>query len=135
MRDKALFAGSALALSALLFWIWPAVTIDLEAGGQLFARGPFLIPVLAVILSARGVGLTRKLVFAGISLASLIAADVVAGLAGIQAVAAGCGVDVGYAESVLATVYLAFRRGFPLAVLLVFVGREPERLWCRSTGC
>lgn len=134
MREKAVFAASAIALSVVLFWAWPAITVPLETGGELFARGPFLIPVIAAIAVAQGAPWRRRALHVGAAVGIFALIDVVAALLGLPAIAAGCSAtDPGYSGTIGAIVYQALRRGFPLAVLIAFIGTEPSVLWTPPT--
>ena len=125
-RDLTLFLGSVLlwsvALSAIA-WSMPR-TRGFNPHDALI-----VIPVAAVILSARGASWRRRLLYAGLVLGVFVAVDIAFLSSGLMGYAFA-GLSTGDPKaSVMAVTYLFFAQGFPFVVLLIFAGRNPSVLW------
>jgi len=124
-RDLALFMGSvlgfAVALSAIA-WLLPRV--DYNPSDALGVIG-----VASVILSARGASWPRRLLYSGIVIAGFILVDASFLISGLMHYAFAGLAALNPGPSVLAITFVIFAQVFPLAVLVVFVGRDPSVLW------
>jgi len=131
MRDKLLFGVACAAVSFALFRLlsdayfrgWPV------SG---YHTGEFAI-VLAVMLSAIGVGWRRKLGFLAVTLAGIVAIEWFARAAGIAALAASdpSSGTVAFSSNIW---YFSLTPAFPIVMLALFVGRNPAVLWTRERG-
>ena len=144
MRNKLAFAALVLVVSAALFVVWPTVSATYAAllaplagssGGPLDVTRQvnfkFLIPALAVIVSAFGVSWRRRLLFALGLVGGFVAFDVLVLVSGVDKLLVTVpdlhGALLGSALTVL--VYHTFNFAFPIAVVLVFTDGKPSRLW------
>jgi hypothetical protein len=90
-----------------------------------------VIPVVAVILSARGATWRRRLLCAGLVLGVFLLVDFVFLASGLMHWAFAGLSELELVPSVLAVVYMFFAQAFPFVVLLMFAGRNPAMLWTR----
>lgn len=128
MRDKVVFGVSAVLISIALYvplW-WARST-----GARITAYDTgFVVPVLALMLAARGFGWPRKAAFLAGTVVGFLLIETLASVTGVGGVAAAA--PGSSAESVafaLGTLYVALVVAFPLSMLALFVGRRPTRLW------
>lgn len=119
-RDIAIFVGLVAVFSTAIAF----VARDLLTENALFA-----VAVASVILAARGAEWKRKLPYAAIALGGLVASEQLTVVLGLGEYMGGFGVEA--AATALGVAYIAFTLTFPLAVLLLFVGRDPSVLWSR----
>jgi hypothetical protein len=134
MREKATFVGLALIVTVGLFALWPLIVVGLPNGAYVFAEGLFLIPVLAVMLVARGYDWRRKAMHVAVALVGFGLVDLVAAISGAQAVAgAGEGFGSGVAASIVTVFYHTFKLVWPFVVLVHFVDGRPQLLWERAS--
>ncbi len=92
----------------------------------------YLVPALAVIIAARGAAPGRKAAFALGSLAILMLVDLAAAAGGLQAAAVVASADLAQASATglgAAIVYHVLSIGFPVVVVVAFVGRRASMLW------
>lgn len=126
-RDVAIFVGSALAYSvllALLAWSLPRL-LSYKPSDSLI-----VIAAASIILAARGAPYRRKLAHAGVLLGGFVVLDFALTASGFIAwVARGYVVDP--VPTVIGVVYEVFSYGFPLVVLVLFVGRDVSVLWAK----
>ena len=116
MRDRVVFGTTAVLLSLALFAALRSVTARIPGDLYAYAEGLFVIPVLAMILAARGWELRRRVGFAVAIIGGLLVGHVLASIGGIQAVAAqGENFGAGVWPSLLTVAYHTFRLTFPLA--------------------
>ena len=129
-RSRVRFALLTLAITVILFAASPLVVFSLGRGRHVFLGGQYLVPVLAVIAAAAGVGWKRKARYLVIALAGFGVLDALFALTGVQQTA-WSGVQWGASAwaSTATLAYQAFRIAYPMTVLLVFVGGKPERVW------
>lgn len=118
-RDVTIFVGSVLAYSLLL----SAVTPDR------LANSLFAVTVTSVIFAARGCSWKRKLVYAGAAFGGVVLFDRAFFLLGLDARLYAFGAEL--AATTFGLLYLVFTVAYPLAVLLLFVGRDPSVLWVK----
>jgi hypothetical protein len=126
-RDVSIFVGSAIAYSiglSLLAWSLP----------RLFGYKPsdslIVISVASAILAARGAPYRRKLLYAGVVLGGFVLVDFALTASGFLGWVAG-GYGVGVVRTAIGVLYDVFAYGFPLVVLVVFVGRDVSVLWVK----
>lgn len=111
-----------------LFWVLgglPAVDADVR-------QTMFVAPILSAMLASRGFPWRRKVVYSAITVGIYGLVSIVAQLAGVyEALDAGAGVVTSplYLPILL---YVAFVATFPLAMLVLFVGRNPQHLWSKA---
>ena len=122
----AAFVALSVVLAALL---WAARdTIGLYAPN----RGLLPVSAVSAMLASRGFTWKRKLTYAGLTLGIYILFGALAAATGLHARAAYELNNSGPFPSALTMVYLAFLMAFPLAMLVLFVGRRPSSLWVRT---
>jgi hypothetical protein len=148
MRPKYLFALRLVLFAVLLSILWPLVSAvyvkilsaTVEGLRSTFGAGPiditkekysyFLVPVFSLIAAASGVALKRKLIFGSLALAVRLALDAVNMASGLSDIGEG---GVGFGDGILASsstiVYQASLWALPLALILIFLQNDPERLW------
>jgi len=128
MRDKLLFGALCAAASFVLF---KALSAAYFRGWPVsgYHTGEFSI-VLAVMLSALGVGWRRKLGFAAVTFGGIVAIEWFARAAGIAALAASDPTSgtVAFNSNIW---YFTLTPAFPIVMLALFVGRNPAVLWTR----
>jgi hypothetical protein len=130
MHDRLRFGLAALAISIALFvglaWLNDRGVAGLEPLG-------FLVPVVAVMLSARGATLSRRLAWSGGSV--LLLAVVVAG-AQVLGIAPTRSSNPEYQASIVRSLgtglYSWVVLIYPLVVLVLFTGRRPSMLWSQA---
>lgn len=126
-REPLIFAATFLVYSAVLGWLFWSSTSYL--GEYSLERALLAVPVVSVMLAARGYVWKRKLVYAAMTVAVYVLARSVARVTGLDAFAAQELNTVGGFPSIGTMLYLAFLSAFPLAMLVLFVGRTPTLLW------
>lgn len=126
--DVSVFVGSVIAYSVLLsavVWSLPGLR------GVFYPHNSLIvIPVVSVILSARGVPWRRRLSYAGAILGTFLVIDYLFTSSGLAAYAWQF-LGVGLVATALGVFYMVFAQAFPLGVLLLFAGRDPSILWVR----
>jgi hypothetical protein len=133
MRDKALFGASCFAVSLALFGaVWGLTAAHLYVPRFL----GFLIPAIAVIVCALGVSWRRKAITLVILLAAFTAFDLASAASGLQALATHPVATTSWMSAVslvMALLYALVPLVFPIAAVVLFVGRDPQVLWA-GTG-
>jgi len=128
MRDKALFVGASIVVSVALFALiaW-AVTLHVYVPAEV----GYLVPAVAVMACALGVGWRRKATSIALTVGGFTLFDAVTRATGLQSIASrplagrlGEQATVG-----LALIYALVPLVYPLAALVLFVGRRPSVLW------
>jgi len=133
MRDKLVFGAVAIAVSAGLYL---ALTSMSTNGVVLsFNRVSLLIPACAIMVAAQGVSWRRRMAFASVTLVGCLLIEALPALAGLP-VFGDRVLSPDASQFQLATVfaYTTLRVVFPVAALVVFVGRRPAVLWTRSSA-
>lgn len=129
-RDVALFAGSVLLYAILLSAIaWGLPRTHYNPSDALIA-----IPVASVILSARGASWRRRLLYAGLVIGIFVIVDSAFLVSGLMHSAFEGLARLEPVVSVTAVAYMFFVQGFPLLILVLFVGRDPSVLWTKPSG-
>lgn len=111
-----------------LFWVLgglPAVDADVR-------QTMFVAPILSAMLAARGFPWRRKVVYSAITVGIYGLVSIVAQLAGVYE---ALDAEIGVVTSPLylpILLYVAFVATFPLAMLVLFVGRNPQHLWSKA---
>jgi hypothetical protein len=124
-RDLAIFAGSVLAFALVLSAIaWSLPRVNYNPSDALSAIG-----ATSVILSARGASWGRRLAYGSLALAGFVAVDATFLMSGAMHWAFTGLSEGDRSGSVAAVAFLFFAQIFPLAVLVVFAGRNPSILW------
>jgi len=129
MRDKLMFGLACAAASiALLKLLSTAYAVGWPVSG--YQIGAFSI-VLAVMLSAVGVGWRRKLLFVSMTVGGILAIEWFSRAAGIAALAASgpSSGPVAFGSNIW---YFTITPAFPIVMLALFVGRNPAVLWSRA---
>lgn len=129
MPGKLRFAALSILFAAVMYaaLIWAALRFPFVP-----ANLGYMVPVLAVVLAAVGATPGRKAAFVAGSLSILLLVDVLAAVSGLQAAAVSVNADIIHADTpglLAVAVFHVFSIGFPLAVLVAFVGRRPKMLW------
>ncbi len=88
-----------------------------------------VIPVVSIILSARGASWRRKLLYGGLAVGVFLLVDFVFLTTGAMHFAFSGLSRMRLLPALLAIAYMCFAQGFPFVVLLLFVGRNPSMLW------
>jgi hypothetical protein len=124
-RDFAFFAASVLVFAVALSAIAWTLPRDYYNPSDALAA----IASASVILSARGARWPRRLAYAAVALAGYVLVDAAFMLSGMMHWAFA-GLSVGdRAGSVAAVAFMFFAQLFPLAILVLFAGRNPSILW------
>jgi hypothetical protein len=116
-RDVASFAVLVIVCSVGL----AALLHPIVGGNSLVSAG-----VASVILCSRGFSWGRKITFAAIVLVGFGAFQRWHDLLGLNV---GGGFATEPTATVVGMVYIVFMMAFPLAVLVIFLGRDPSALW------
>lgn len=128
MRDKLVFGVTSAVVSFALFKLLSAAYFrGWPVSG--YHTGEFSI-VLALMLTALGVGWRRKLAFIAATTGGILAIEWFARAAGIAALATSdpSSGTVAFNSNVW---YFTFTPAFPIVMLALFVGRNPAVLWTR----
>ena len=129
-RDPVIFGLGFAALSVglgLLLWYGKA-----SLWGYTFDRGLLAVAGTSAIIAARGFPWQRKAVYGVLCIGGYLLVGVLGQVTGLHArAAAELGAPVAM-PSVWALLYAALLVAYPLAVIVLFVGRNPELLWRRS---
>lgn len=134
MSHRIRFSITSLCLGLVFFalLVWAAGRFP-----GLPTNAGFLVPVLAVVLAAEGASVGRKAMFAAASVTIFGLADAATIVTGMQRIAGVVAFDVTRATPAgffLLLAYHAFSVGFPIVVLMLFVGRRPSVLWRRQSA-
>ncbi|MHB0977513.1 MAG: hypothetical protein ACYC1U_10045 [Candidatus Aquicultorales bacterium] len=148
MSRKTLFVIKAAAVSIVLFLLWPWVSkayaaalsetvsairalfggVGIDISREVYSL--FLIPPLAVIVSASGSSLARKAKFAALATAIIFGFDALSMASGVSDLARGGG---GFGASLgvsLATVlYNTLCWALPIFAVVLFIRGRPAELW------
>ena len=90
----------------------------------------FAVPIVAVMLAARGARWSRRVAFAAVTLGGLILVDAVANVTGLRALLdAVDNFQTAPALSVLGIAYSIVPIVYSASALMLFVGRRPSMLW------
>jgi hypothetical protein len=130
-RDVAIFAGSVLAYSVLfsaIVWTLPR-THGFNPHDALIT-----IPVVSVILSARGASWRRRLTYAGLDVVIFVLADYAFLASGLMAYSFAGLRTFQLVPSIMAVAYMFFAQVLPFFVLLLFIGRDPSILWVKAAS-
>lgn len=119
-RDIGIFVALVIAYSTVLSIV----------ARNVLSNSLIVIAAASVILSARGVAWKRKLPYASVALGGFIVFDLAFDLFGLTERFSAFGVEP--ASTALGLVYMVFVLAYPLAVLLMFVGRDPSELWVKT---
>ena len=135
MRDKVIFATTALLISVALF----ALAVWARSLGFAFGlnRASLVIPACAIMAAARGVSWRRRLVFIGVTLVGCLLVELIPALVGLPILVSGSrtvSVDSSPLQLTVIEFYLSARVVFPVAAMVVFVGRTPSILWTRTVA-
>lgn len=128
-REPLIFGVTFVALSMLIGWVFWASTGVL--GEYDLNRSMLAVPVVSAMIAAIGFAWRRKAVYVSVTLGLYVLARVVAELAGLDDLAARELNTFGGFPSLVTMLYLAFLSTFPLAMLVLFVGRTPSLLWSK----
>jgi len=124
------FALTFATVSAALGWLFWTTSVPLGAGRAYDLQdGMYVVPVVGVMIAATGFAWRKRLIYALATLAVYVVALLIAEATGLNE-----SVGSRIAASVTlppfsAMLYMAFLWTFPLAMLLLFVGRTPSLLW------
>jgi hypothetical protein len=131
-REPLVFAATFVVLSAALGWLFWNATIPLGALGEFsISDGMMTAPAVSAMLAARGFSWKRKITYSAVALLVYPLVLILGEVTGFNAMV-GAEITTGTAfPSLWADLYLAFLATFPLAVLVLFVGRNPALLWSR----
>ena len=131
MRGKVLFGSVAIALSVGLFGLvyWARDLVPVLAS----YIGGLLIPAAAIMIAAIGFGWRRKLTFVASLVGGLLLVEWASDATGLTAFLARA-IDPRQEPLtfVVSMVYASVVYVFPLVMLVLFVGRQPSRLWDRQ---
>lgn len=124
------FVLTVVALSTLFGWLfWTAgSSASVEA---VLHRSMLAVPVISAILSARGFSWQRKAYYSLGTLALYLGVGLLAQVTGFHESAQQ---ETGSSQPFLpfaTIIYVVFMSTFPLAMLVLFVGRNPARLWSK----
>ena len=89
----------------------------------------WLAPALALILAARGAGWRRKLAFVSGGVLGFAVLSLLFELSGVEDVVWHRVAAALTPFIALTVLFTAFMIGWPLVMVILFVGRHPERLW------
>ena len=130
MRDRVAFGVAAvvtsLALYGLMWWgrsVGPPLVVS-HLG--------LLVPAVAIMAVAFGVGWRRKAAFVAATVAGSFPIEWAASAAGVSGVTRSVNIAREPVAFVAWLVYAGLVVAFPLAMLVLFVGRRPSRLWSRE---
>jgi len=128
MRDKAVFAGGAVLAMSLLFgvlwWLSARTSLIPTTIGT-------SVPVIAVIVAARGVRWARKLGFCAALVGALVLLQMIATTTGWgDPASVPSRIALATLPAIAADMLYALAPSLvPLAGLVLFVGRSPQVLW------
>lgn len=121
--DTVRFAVVFTALTLVLGWVFWMLT---PTGGAL-RNTMMVVPAVSAMIAARGYGTARKLAYAAATVAGYTAVAAIASATGLHA---RVGVEISSGvPSVWAALYIGFLTAYPFMLLVLFVGRQPSRLW------
>jgi len=129
MRDKAIFAGISIVLSLALF----ALVSQLKAI-QFYTPWDVsaVLAAVAVMVAALGVSWKRKAVAVLATLVGYTAFDLLGSLVRVALTGGGTpSAAGGMSLMAFSWLYSLIPPLYPLAALVVFVGRDPSVLWTR----
>jgi hypothetical protein len=129
-RGILVFVAASTILTVVLGWVFWSATA--QVGMYSLRRSMVVVPVLSVMLGARGFAWRRKAVYSAIVFGVYVLGGIVADAIGLHAVDSLFGTR-GLFVALAAFLYLAFLWTFPLATLVLFVGRTPAMLWSRRS--
>lgn len=131
MRNRVLFAALAVVISVGLFGLaWWGRDFSPVLASYM---GGLLIPAAAIMIAAFGFGWRRKAVFLAILIITLPLLDAAASATGLLAYIQRAIDPATEPVAFLASLaYASLVYAFPLAMLILFVGPQPSRLWTRD---
>jgi len=127
--DVLLFSASFVVISMALGWLfWSVVT---PAGAYALETTMLAVPVISAMLASIGFGWRRKLVYAAFTFGLYVFTSLVAEIVGLRETAIQQLAGTGGIPSAGVVLYVAWLTTFPLAMLVLFVGRTPSLLWSK----
>lgn len=122
-------------LTGALGWLFWNVSIPLGSHGSYsLSDTMFTVPVVAVMLAARGFPWRRKLAYTLVTVMFFPFVMLMAEVTGLNAYAGSQLSQNQILPSLATMLYMAFLSTFPLAMLVLFVGRAPRLLWSKRAG-
>jgi hypothetical protein len=112
--------------TALGWWFWSATA---SIGSYHLNRSMLAVPVVSAMLASVGFPWKRKAVYVLVTLGVYALVGVVGAATGFEQTV---GVQLGAMDAIPSlgtSLYMAFLATFPLAMLVLFVGRTPALLW------
>lgn len=128
MRDKVIFAALTIAVSFVLFG--GAALLKAAHYYEPLSAG-FALAAVAVMIATRGHSWGRKAVFAAITLGVFTAFDLLTYATGLRALSSQslAGTATGSLLSLVSLLSALVPLVFPLAMLAIFIGKDPSVLW------
>ncbi len=122
-------------LTVVLGWLFWNISIPLGSRGSYsLSDSMFTVPVVAVMLAARGFPWRRKMAYALVTLTFFPFVMFVAEVTGLNAYAGMQLSQIQIFPSLGTMLYMAFLSTFPLVMLVLFAGRTPRLLWSKRPG-
>jgi uncharacterized membrane protein YphA (DoxX/SURF4 family) len=127
-RDTLWFIVWFVVLSLALGWVfW-------QSGSAPVGLSMLAVPVTSAMLAAQGFSWKRKLTYAALTLGLYVLGSVIADVTGFLEFATQEANGAISLSSLWVILYEVYLFTFPLAMLVLFVGRRPSLLWSKDSG-
>lgn len=127
-RDVVAFIVWFVVLSVTLGWLsWKATA----AARSTTVNVMLVVPVVSAMLAAQGFSWKRKLTYVAVTLGAYVLIGLAYDLLGLGDIAVRQATANASLPSIILMFYQVFVTAFPLAMLVLFVGRTPALLWSR----
>lgn len=100
--------------------------------GRLLSDSAIAVPVISAMLASVGFGWRRRIVYALLKLWLYLAPAYIADAVGLLGAIGSSDTPVTVFTSLAGGLYLIWWNGFPLLMMVLFIGRTPALLWSRQ---